>query len=58
MGIDDAVKAVEFLHPRKVVPIHYKTWPVIDTEPTEFAAKLKGSFTEVVIIKPGESVEA
>ncbi|MCX6828532.1 MAG: metal-dependent hydrolase [candidate division Zixibacteria bacterium] len=58
MGIDDAVKAVEFLHPRKVVPIHYKTWSVIDTEPAEFAAKLKGSFTEVVIIKPGESVEA
>lgn len=57
MGIDDAVKAVEFLKPRKVVPIHYKTWPVIDTEPTEFAKKLKGSKTEVVIIKPGESVE-
>lgn len=58
MGIDDAVRAVEFLKPKKVVPIHYKTWPVIDTEPTEFAKKLKGSKTEVVIIKPGESVEA
>lgn len=58
MGVDDAVKAVEFLKPKKVVPIHYKTWEVIDTEPTEFAKKLKGSKTEVVIIKPGESVEA
>jgi len=58
MGIDDAVKAVEFLKPKKVVPIHYKTWPVIDTEPTEFADKLKGFNTEAVIIKPGESVEA
>ena len=58
MGVDDAVKAVEFLHPKKVVPIHYKTWQVIDSEPTEFAKKLKGSGTEVVIIKPGESVEA
>lgn len=56
MGIDDAVKAVEFLRPQKVVPIHYKTWPVIDTEPTEFAEKAK-NLTEVVIIKPGESVE-
>lgn len=58
MGVDDAVKAVEFLHPKKVVPIHYKTWELIDTEPQEFADKLKDSPVEVVIIKPGESVEA
>jgi L-ascorbate metabolism protein UlaG (beta-lactamase superfamily) len=57
MGIDDAVKAVEFLHPRMVVPIHYKTWPVIDAEPSEFAKKLNGSPTKVIIIKSGESVE-
>jgi len=57
MGIEDAAKAVEFLHPKKVVPIHYKTWDVIATEPKEFADKLKGSSTKVVIIKPGESVE-
>ncbi len=57
MGIDDGVRAVEFLKPKKVVPMHYKTWPVIDTDPDEFADKLKGSDTEVVIIKPGESVD-
>jgi L-ascorbate metabolism protein UlaG (beta-lactamase superfamily) len=58
MGADDAVKAAEFLHPRKVVPIHYKTWELIDTEPREFADKLKGSGIEVIVTKPGESVEA
>lgn len=57
MGVTDAVKAVEFLNPKKVVPIHYKTWPVIDTEPTEFADKLKGTKNEVVIIEPGKSLE-
>lgn len=57
MGVTDAVKAVEFLNPKKVVPIHYKTWPLIDTEPTDFADKLKGSGTEVVILEPGESLE-
>ncbi len=57
MGVTDAVKAVEFLNPKKVVPIHYKTWPLIDTEPTEFADKLKGSKTDVVIIEPGKSLE-
>ncbi len=58
MGIDDAVKAVEYLRPKKVVPIHYKTWPVIDTEPKDFASKLKGSGTVVEIVKPGGTVEA
>ena len=58
MGVDDAVKAVEFLKPKKVVPIHYKTWPVIDTEPKDFIAKIKGTATEGVIVKPGESIEA
>ncbi len=57
MGIDDGVKAVEFLKPKKVVPMHYKTWPVIDTDPGEFADKLKSYDTEVIIIKPGESVD-
>ena len=57
MGVTDAVKAVEFLNPKKVVPIHYKTWPVIDAEPLEFADKLKSSKTEVVIVEPGNSLE-
>ncbi len=57
MGVTDAVKAVEFLNPKIVVPIHYKTWPVIDAEPTEFADKLKGSKTRVIIIEPGKSLE-
>jgi len=58
MGVDDAVKAVEFLHPKKVVPMHYKTWPVIDTEPMEFAEKLADAPVEVVIVAPGDSIEA
>jgi len=54
MGVDDAVKAVEFLSPRKVVPFHYGTWPVIDEDPNSFASKVSGA--EVVILKPGESL--
>jgi L-ascorbate metabolism protein UlaG (beta-lactamase superfamily) len=55
MGIDDAVKAVEFLKPAKVVPFHYDTWPVIEAGPDEFSSKVKGA--EVVILKPGESLD-
>ncbi len=55
MGIDDAVKAVEFLKPKKVVPVHYNTFPLIEQDPQEFANKVKTA--EVVIMKPGDSFE-
>jgi len=58
MGVTDAVKAVEFLKPKKVVPIHYKTWPVIDAEPKDFVEKLKGQSVKAVIVEPGDSIEA
>lgn len=54
MGIDDAVKAVEFLNPKKVVPCHYNTFPIIEQDPGQFADKVKNS--EVIIMNPGESV--
>ncbi|MFZ5980412.1 MAG: metal-dependent hydrolase [Candidatus Zixiibacteriota bacterium] len=55
MDINDAVKAVEFLQPKKVVPFHYNTWPLIAASAEEFAGKVTGS--EVVILKPGQSIE-
>ncbi len=55
MGIDDAVKAVEFLRPQIVVPIHYNTFPVIAAGPDEFVRKAKG--TKVVILRPGETLD-
>ncbi len=42
MGIDDAVKAVEFLNPKLSIPIHYKTFDVIDVDPEEFVKKVEG----------------
>ncbi|MCK4412912.1 MAG: metal-dependent hydrolase [Candidatus Eisenbacteria sp.] len=55
MGINDAVKAVEFLHPRRVVPMHYDTFPIVSADPMVFARQVKGA--EVVVLKPGASVE-
>jgi L-ascorbate metabolism protein UlaG (beta-lactamase superfamily) len=55
MGIEDAVKAVEFLKPKKVVPFHYGTWPPIEKDPNDFASRVSSS--EVVVLKPGESVD-
>ncbi len=54
MGIDDAVKAVEFLQPKKVVPFHYNTWPIIESEPDEFANRITDA--EVIVLKPGDTL--
>jgi L-ascorbate metabolism protein UlaG (beta-lactamase superfamily) len=55
MGIDDAVKAAEFLGAKRVVPMHYDTFDVIKADPQQFASKVKDS--QVVILKPGDTME-
>lgn len=56
MGIPSAVRAVEYLMPKRVVPIHYNTFPIIAADPEEFK-QMVGDLSEVVIVKPGESVD-
>ncbi len=51
-----AAKAVELLKVPKVVPIHYDTFPQVRSSPQEFK-RLVGDKSEVIILKPGESVE-
>ncbi|HPI32266.1 MAG TPA: MBL fold metallo-hydrolase, partial [candidate division Zixibacteria bacterium] len=51
MGIADAVKAVEFLQPKVVIPIHYGTWDLIAADPAEFAGKVRGARVE--LLSPG-----
>jgi L-ascorbate metabolism protein UlaG (beta-lactamase superfamily) len=57
MGPKDAAKAVEFLKPKRVVPIHYGTFPPLVGDPLEFARLAKGTAAEVLVLKPGEAVE-
>ncbi|RMH14537.1 MAG: metal-dependent hydrolase [Gemmatimonadetes bacterium] len=56
MGPEDAARAVEFIEPKVVVPIHYGTWPFVDTDPDAFA-RLVGERARVEIVRPGESFE-
>ena len=56
MDIRDAVRAVEFIKPETVVPIHYDTFPVIEADPAEFAA-LVGESAKVVMMKSGDTLE-
>jgi L-ascorbate metabolism protein UlaG (beta-lactamase superfamily) len=51
-----AAKAVELLKIPKIVPIHYDTFPLVKSSPEELKALVKDA-SEILIIKPGESVE-
>ena len=57
MGIDDAVKAVEFVKPKLTIPMHYKTFDVIDVDPQEFVDKVKAKGFEVKLMDIGETLE-
>ena len=54
MGINSAAKAVEFCQTKKVIPIHFNTFPLVSADPEEFKSKV-GDLAEVIILKPGES---
>jgi L-ascorbate metabolism protein UlaG (beta-lactamase superfamily) len=54
MGIEDAARAVEFVQPRVVVPMHYNTWDVVAADPEAFRSHV-GRAAGVVILAPGES---
>ena len=58
MGPDDALRAVEFLRPRHVVPIHYNTFDLIAQDPYPWAKRVEeNTGAKVHVIKPGDSLQ-
>ena len=57
MGPEDALTAAEWLRARKVVPVHYNTFPLIAQDGAAFAAKLREFGIEGLPLAPGESIE-
>jgi len=54
MGVEDAARAVEFVKPKSVIPMHYNTWDLIKADPEAFKRQV-GKQAAVVILSPGES---
>jgi L-ascorbate metabolism protein UlaG (beta-lactamase superfamily) len=55
MGPDDALRAVELLKPRRVMPIHYNTFPLIAQDADAWAGRVKSKTgTDAVVLKPGD----
>ena len=50
--------AASYVKARISIPIHYKTWPVIDREPGVFTSLVEGKYNQTsLIIDPGSSIE-
>jgi L-ascorbate metabolism protein UlaG (beta-lactamase superfamily) len=56
MGPEDAARAVSFIEPEVVIPIHYGTWPVIEQDPERFR-ELVGDTARVEILAAGDRLE-
>ena len=57
MGIEDAVKAVEFVNPEFAIPIHYNTFPVIKADPNIFKKQVESVGKKCIILNFGEELE-
>ena len=53
MGPADAARAVGFIEPKVVIPVHYNTWPLIEQDPEYFRA-LVGEQARVEVMEPGD----
>ncbi len=51
MDVAAANRAIGYLHPSAVLPIHYNTWPPIAADPAELRD------TEIITAQPGDSFE-
>lgn len=57
MGITDAVKACEFVNPDLVIPMHYNTFPVIETDPNLFKEKVEASGIACRVMEYGHEID-
>jgi len=57
MGIEDAVRAVDFVRPKVAIPCHYNTFPIIPADPSVFAAKVEEIGIKCRAMGFGETIE-
>jgi len=57
MGPDDALEAVKLLQPRRVVPVHYNTWPLVTQDADAWADRVNDETgAKPVVLEPGETI--
>jgi L-ascorbate metabolism protein UlaG (beta-lactamase superfamily) len=57
MGPDDALEAVRLLSPKRVVPVHRDTWPLIAQDAEAWAARVRReTAADPVVLAPGGKI--
>lgn len=58
MGMDDAALAALWVQQRFVIPVHYKTWPIIEADPQEYKKLTETKYNiPVQVVDPGTTYE-
>ena len=58
MGPDDALRAVKLIQTKKVIPIHYNTFPIIAQDANAWGVKVNAATgVEMIVLQPGEEIE-
>ncbi len=56
MGPDDAIRAVKLIEPKRVIPDHYNTWPLIEQDADAWAERVRQETTaEPLVLAAGDS---
>jgi len=55
MGPEQAALAVRLLQPKKVIPMHWGTFPPLTGRPDQLAARIEGSGCDVWTLEPGKT---
>ncbi|NUQ64153.1 MAG: metal-dependent hydrolase [Pirellulales bacterium] len=57
MGPDDALEAVKLIEPKRVVPVHRGTWPLIEQDAKAWAERVRSETkAEPIVIEPGGKI--
>lgn len=56
MGVDDGVRAVDFVNPGLAIPMHYNTFPIIEVDPNEFKRKVEAIGKRASVMEYNETV--
>ena len=55
MGPDDSLRAIKFLSPRRVLPCHYNTWPLIEQDANAWAQRVRSDTSAIPsVLQPGD----
>lgn len=57
MDIKEALVAIELIYPEVVIPMHYNTFPLIETDVNEFRRLVEGFGVDVIIPEIGEPID-